>query len=179
MTQDDLAYINKVTMTGYVVRDPEFRHTTSGTPVSNFRIAATKRYADADGKPREEICYVGIAAWNDLAENCRDFLVKGSAVQVDGELKSRVRESGDGVRRSFVEIRANKIRVFKAEGETLNLEDTGDRIGVPSGAEPSVLVNHRLRETGPADDREGSACHPAESHRDEVESFNTSDREEL
>lgn len=177
MTQDELVYVNKVIMTGYVVRDPEFRHTTSGTPVSNFRIAATKRYADADGKPREEVCYVGVAAWNDLAEACKTSLVKGSAVQIEGELKSRVRESGDGVRRSFVEIRANRIRVLKAEGETLDLEDGGDTVAAASTVAPSVMVNHRLRENNPAADR--SAYHMAESSRDEVEFLNTSDKEEL
>ena len=127
MTSDQLEYINRVIMTGFVVRDPEFRHTTTGVPVSNFRIASTKRFNDGQGEIREEICYVGVAAWHELAEGCRRLLVKGSAVKIEGELKSRVRESGDGVRRSFVEIRASRIRFYQSGGEHVDLEDTTDR----------------------------------------------------
>jgi len=168
MTIDHLEYINKVIMTGCVVRDPEFRHTTTGTPVSNFRIAATKQYRDTDGKPREEVCYVGVAAWHDLAEGCRKLLVKGSAIQVEGELKSRVRESGDGVRRSFVEIRASRIRIFKSEEDYLDLEDTGEPV-----------AEMRPHGSGTAEEVENSSFHMSGSHGSRFESFNTDDREEL
>ena len=169
MTIDNLEYINKVVMTGYVVRDPEFRHTTTGTPVSNFRIAATKQYRDSDGKPREEVCYVGVAAWHDLAEECKRLLSKGSAIQVDGELKSRVRESGDGVRRSFVEIRASRIRVFKSDGEYVDLEDSGEAVAVEMQPHGSVEAEHD----------HDSSFHVAQPKRERLESFNTDDREEL
>jgi single-strand DNA-binding protein len=169
MTTDHLEYINKVVMTGYVVRDPEFRHTTTGTPVSNFRIAATKRYHDPDGKPREEVCYVGVAAWHNLAEECKKLLTKGSAIQVEGELKSRVRESGDGVRRSFVEIRASRIRVFKSEGDYLDLEDSGELA--------TIGAAHHGR--GVAEHIDDAPFHMSEARHDQFEAYNTDDREEL
>ncbi len=116
MDKFDLPYVNKITISGRVAREPEYRQTNSGQPVCNFRIIAHKRYHDTEGRPKEETCYVGVAAWHTLAENCRKYLQKGTPVQIDGELKSRVRDSNDGVRRSFVEIRALRIRVYRADG---------------------------------------------------------------
>ncbi|MFZ1684586.1 MAG: single-stranded DNA-binding protein [Candidatus Zixiibacteriota bacterium] len=168
MAYDQFAYVNKVVMTGHVVRDPEFRHTTSGVPVSNFRIASTRQVEDS-GRMREDTCYVGVAAWHDLAEGCRKHLNKGSAILVEGELKSRVRESGDGVRRSFVEIRAQKIRVFSETGDHLELEDTVNDLVRPTG-QPG---------TAPAGREVESPISFADSRGGELTSFNTADREEL
>jgi single-strand DNA-binding protein len=159
MADEQFAYVNRVVMTGHVVRDPEFRHTTTGAPVSNFRIASVKQYEDADGRSREETCYVGVAAWHDLAEACRDFLNKGSAIQIDGELKSRVRESGDGIRRSFVEIRARKIRLFRESGEHADFEESVESAPM---ARPGTFP-----------------FRASDTQEREFEPFNTADREEL
>ena len=142
-----LAYINTVIISGLLVRDPEFRHTTNGTPVSNFRIATTKRHRDEAGTVREEVCYVGVAAWHLLAESCCERLRKGSPVQIEGELKSRVRDSGDGVRRSFVEIRANHIRVMHDDGSHEDLAD-----GNISAATPRDLSTRVAGYTGTCDE---------------------------
>ena len=74
---------------------------------------------------REEVCYIGVAAWHLLADSCRERLHKGSPVQVEGELKSRVRDAGEGVRRSFVEIRASHVRLFHEDGSQEDLPDAG------------------------------------------------------
>lgn len=139
MDKFELPYLNRVSITGRVARDPEFRQTNSGQAVCNFRIVSHKRYHDVEGKPKEETCYVGVAAWHSLAESCKESLLKGSAVQIEGELKSRVRDSNDGVRRSFVEIRAHRIQLYRNDGSLEEL--TGDRMqsasamAVPNRAE--------------------------------------------
>ncbi|HEX2984693.1 MAG TPA: single-stranded DNA-binding protein, partial [Ignavibacteriales bacterium] len=57
-----------------------------------------------------DVCYVGIVAWNKLAESCRERLKKGSAVLIDGELQSRTWKTEDGHNRSIVEIKAKRIQ---------------------------------------------------------------------
>ena len=52
--------------------------------VVNFRIASSRRFKDSAGVWKEEVCYVGVVAWQKLAETCEEFLAKGSAVFVDG-----------------------------------------------------------------------------------------------
>lgn len=163
-------YINKVILTGLLVRDPEYRHTTTGAPVSNFRIAATKRFRDSDGHLREEVCYIGVAAWHMLADNCRERLRKGSPVQVEGELKSRVRDAGEGVRRSFVEIRASHVRLFHEDGSQEDLPDAG----LPAFAAAPTRDQADL-----SYDQDGSVFRMPESSTDDFEPVNQFDNDEL
>lgn len=102
--------INYVVVAGNLTKDPVFRQTTNSTPVVNFSIASNRKYKDSTNQWQEDVCYVGIVAWNKLAESCRDRLKKGSAVLVDGELQSRSWKSEDGHNRSIVEIKARRIQ---------------------------------------------------------------------
>jgi single-strand DNA-binding protein len=102
--------INYVIVAGNLTKDPVFRQTTNSTPVVNFSIASNRKYKDSSNQWQEDVCYVGIVAWNKLAESCKDRLKKGSAVLVDGELQSRNWKSDDGHNRSIVEIKARRIQ---------------------------------------------------------------------
>ncbi len=102
--------INYVIVAGNLTKDPIFRQTTNSTPVVNFSIASNRKYRDSSNNWQEDVCYVGIVAWNKLAESCRERLKKGSAVLVDGELQSRSWKSDEGHNRSIVEIKARRIQ---------------------------------------------------------------------
>ena len=120
--------INYVIVAGNLTKDPIFRQTTNNTPVVNFSIASNRKYKDSSNQWQEDVCYVGIVAWNKLAESCRDRLKKGSAVLVDGELQSRSWKSDDGHNRSIVEIKARRIQFLNKrerhnEGENGTAQD--------------------------------------------------------
>ncbi len=102
--------INYVIVAGNLTKDPIFRETTNKTPVVNFSVASNRRYKDSSNQWQEDVCYVGIVAWNRLAESCKERLKKGSAVLVDGELQSRSWKTDDGHNRSIVEIKARRIQ---------------------------------------------------------------------
>ncbi|MCS7083240.1 MAG: single-stranded DNA-binding protein [Bacteroidetes bacterium] len=102
--------INTVLIAGNLTKDPIYRTTSNGTPVVNFYIASNRRYRDAQGQWQEDVCYVGVVAWNRLADDCRNNLRKGSAVLVDGELQSRTLRMEDGSLRTIVEIKAHRIQ---------------------------------------------------------------------
>ena len=102
--------LNAVIIAGNLTKDPIFRQTTNGTPVVNFSIASNRRFRDKNDEWKEDVCYVGIVAWNRLAESCRDKLKKGNAVLVDGELQSRTFKTEDGSNRTIVEIKARRIQ---------------------------------------------------------------------
>lgn len=124
MSQTKLPSLNKVIIIGNLTRDPELRFTQAGVPVANFKIASNKRYKDSLGMVKEDVCYIGVVAWEKLAESCRDHLKKGSAVLVEGELRSRLKENEDGSKRNFVEIKAFFIQFLDKDkrGEGLSLE---------------------------------------------------------
>jgi single-strand DNA-binding protein len=115
--------INYVIVAGNLTKDPIFRETTNGTPVVNFSIASNRKFKDSTNQWQEDVCYVGVVAWNKLAESCRDRLKKGSAVLVDGELQSRSWKSDEGHNRSIVEIKARRIQFLNKR--LIGTEDNG------------------------------------------------------
>ena len=108
--------INYVIVSGNLTKDPVSRQTSNQTPVVNFSLASNRRYKDSSNQWQEDVCYVGIVAWNRLAESCRDRLKKGSAVLVDGELQSRSWKTDEGHNRSIVEIKARRIQFLNKRG---------------------------------------------------------------
>lgn len=102
--------LNSVIVAGNLTKDPVFRETSNRTPVVNFHIAVNRRYKDSSNQWQEDVCYVGVVAWNKLADSCRDRLKKGSAVLIDGELQSRTFRIEDDRNRTIVEIKAKRIQ---------------------------------------------------------------------
>ena len=109
--------LNSVVIAGNLTKDPVFRETSNSTPVVNFHIAANRRYKDSNNQWQEDVCYVGIVAWNKLAESCRARLVKGSAVLIEGELQSRTFRTDDERSRTIVEIKAKRIQFLNKAGK--------------------------------------------------------------
>lgn len=102
--------LNSVIVAGNLTKDPVFRETSNNTPVVNFHVAANRRYKDSSNQWQEDVCYVGVVAWNKLADSCKERLKKGSAVLIDGELQSRTFKTEDGKNRTIVEIKAKRIQ---------------------------------------------------------------------
>lgn len=109
--------INSILIAGNLTRDPAFRKTTNGTPVTNFWIASNRRFKDNNGQWRENVCYVGVVAWYKLAENCAENLKKGYSVIIEGELQSRSFKSEDGHNRNIVEIKARRVQFLNRKNE--------------------------------------------------------------
>ena len=123
MANTKLPSLNKVIIVGNLVRDPELRYTSGGVPVVNFKIASNKKYKDNLGMYKEDVCYVGVVAWQNLAQSCSEYLKKGSAVLVEGELRSRIKENEDGSRRNYVEIKAFHVQFLDKRTEPVPLEE--------------------------------------------------------
>lgn len=75
----------KFVIVGNLGADPEMRYTASGMPVTNFRIASTRRWTNAEGQPQEETTWFHVAAWGKLAETCNQYLTKGRQVLVEAD----------------------------------------------------------------------------------------------
>ena len=103
--------INSIMIAGNLIKDPTFRHTTTGgIPVANFSIASNRRFKDNSGKWKEDVCVIGVVAWYKLAESCYQNLKKGAAVLVEGELQSRIIKTDDGFNRNIIEIKSRRIQ---------------------------------------------------------------------
>lgn len=81
--------LNKVMIIGRLGKDPEMRFTPSGSPVTNFTVAAGRQWKDPNGENREETEWFSVVVWNKLAEICNQYLSKGSRVYIEGRLQTR------------------------------------------------------------------------------------------
>ena len=106
--------LNLVLLAGNLTNNPKYSETRNGTPVVNFYMASNKRFKDRNGIIKEDVCFVGVVAWDNLAVSCRDNLHKGSSVLVTGELQSRKLFSDEGSGRNVVEVKAKKIQFLDA-----------------------------------------------------------------
>ena len=102
-------YINKAIVFGNLTRDPELRALPSGAPVCSFSIATNRTYKKADGTKQEEVEFHNIVVFGRQAENCAQYLKKGSTAYVEGRIKTRSWEK-DGVKHYKTEIKADTVQ---------------------------------------------------------------------
>jgi single-strand DNA-binding protein len=106
-----MANINRVVLVGNLTRDPELRHTPSGTAVCTLRIAVNTRRKDGStGEWTEKPNYFDITVWGNQGENCAQYLAKGRPVGIDGRLEWREWEAQDGTKRQAVEVIADTVQ---------------------------------------------------------------------
>lgn len=110
-----MSSINKVILLGFLGRDPELRHTPTGTPVCDMSIATSEKWKDRDGNPHERTEWHKIVTWNQLAENCAKYLVKGRQIYVEGKIVTKKWTDKQGVERSTKEVVAEQI-IFLGNG---------------------------------------------------------------
>ncbi len=113
-----MATINSVTLVGNLTRDPELRHTPSGTAVCSLRLAVnTRRKDQASGEWVEKPNYFDITVWGQQGESCAQYLAKGRQVGVQGRLEWREWEAQDGAKRQAVEVVADTVQFLGSRGE--------------------------------------------------------------
>lgn len=106
MRNQNLAY---VFADGNLTSDPEVKKTSNGKSLTTFTIAVNhsmKQGEDEEG----DVSYFDIDTWEKMAENCGEYLKKGSKVTVLGILKQDRWKSTDGSFRSKVKISAQQVR---------------------------------------------------------------------
>ena len=107
--------MNRVLLIGNLASDVELKELAEGKRVASFRIAIDRQSKDGGAD------FVSVNVWDRQAELCAEYLAKGRRVGIDGRLRSRSWEDGDGKRRSAVEVVATSVQFLSTparEGET-------------------------------------------------------------
>lgn len=115
--------LNRVVLIGRLTRDVELRYTASGTPVANFTLAVDRR----QGKDQEKATdFIDIVVWSKQAENCAQYIGKGSLVAVEGRLQIRSYETADGQKRKVAEVVAESVQFLDKRKEPTNEAPSGE-----------------------------------------------------
>jgi len=112
-----MANINRVVLVGNLTKDPELRHTPSGTPVCSLRIAVNSRRRDETGQWVDKPNYFDVSIFGNQAESSAQYLSKGRPVGIDGRLDWREWEAQDGSKRQAVQIIAESVQFLGGRGE--------------------------------------------------------------
>lgn len=97
--------VNKTILYGFLVADPEARHTKTGKCICNLRIAHRENYKDETKEP----LYMSVDVWDKQGETCAKNLKKGSSVIVEGRLAADTYENKEGKKTTKTFIIADRV----------------------------------------------------------------------
>jgi len=102
--------LNKVTLIGNMVRDPESRNLKTGAHITRFSLATNYAWQDAKTKAKKEsVDFHNVIAWGNLGDIVQKYVKKGSKLYVEGRLRNRSYVAKDGSKRSAPEVVAESM----------------------------------------------------------------------
>jgi single-strand DNA-binding protein len=126
-----------ITLVGRLGRDPEMRYTPSGQAVATFNLAVNRQFTQAGGEVVKETTWFRASVWDKTAENCHQFLKKGSLVLIEGRLVCDPQTGGprlftrkDGTPGTAFEVNTGTVRFLS------NLENQDGKEGGEAGDYP-------------------------------------------
>ena len=111
--------LNRIILMGRLTRDPELRHTQTGTAVASFSLAVDRDFRNRDSGEKG-VDFIDVVAWRNTAEFVSKYFTKGRMAVVDGRLQIRDWTDREGGKRRSAEVVADNIYFgdSKRDGET-------------------------------------------------------------
>ena len=105
---------NKVIIMGNITKDIELRYTPQGTAVADITVAVNEKKKD-----QETVAFIDCTIWDKTAENCAQYLGKGSPVLVEGRLVQDKWEDKDmGAKRSKLKVTASVVQFLSTKEDS-------------------------------------------------------------
>lgn len=109
--------INRVVMSGNLTRDPELRHTQSGTAVLKVGMAVNDRRRNPQTGDWEDFPnFVDCTVFGKRAESLAQIMRKGMKVCVEGKLRYSSWEDKSGAKRSKLEVAVDEVELMQSRG---------------------------------------------------------------
>ena len=128
----------KVIVHGRLTQDPEIRFTPAGTAVASFSVAINRKFRKGNsGELTEAVTFLQVRAYGKSAEHAGQYLGKGRAVLVDGELRSSEwTDKATGQGRTMLYVAAQKIIYLgKANGQLPQADETSEEAAEATDAD--------------------------------------------
>lgn len=108
-----MASVNKVILVGNLGADPETRFMPNGDALANIRLATTESWKDkVTGEKKELTEWHRVVFRSKLAEIVGQYLKKGSAVYIEGRIRTRKWQDKEGQERYTTEIEAREMQML-------------------------------------------------------------------
>lgn len=99
--------LNHIIVMGRLTKDPELRHTQSGTPVASFTIACDRDKSSKDAE--KETDFIDCVAWGKTGEFVHKYFSKGRMAVVEGRLQIRSYKDKNDNFRKVAEINCGSV----------------------------------------------------------------------
>ena len=111
--------LNRIILMGRLTRDPELRHTQTGTAVASFSLAVDRDFRNRDSGEKG-VDFIDVVAWRNTAEFVSKYFTKGRMAVVEGRLQIRDWTDREGGKCRSAEVVADNIYFgdSKRDGET-------------------------------------------------------------
>jgi single-strand DNA-binding protein len=107
---------NALSFSGNLGSDAEVRYTPNGTAVLQFSVAMSSGYGD---KKKTE--WVRCSQWGKVAESTlKDYLKKGTAVFVTGEMSLNTYQANDNTVRTSINLTCHSIDLISGKKQETN-----------------------------------------------------------
>ena len=124
--------MNKVILSGRLTRDSELSYIAStSTPKMSFSLAVERNYQK--DKNNKKVDFINMEMIGKHCENLCQYVTKGKAILVEGELNIDQYEK-DGEKRSFTKVKVDRIEFQKGEGNS----NTEKKVEEPSFEEFNI-----------------------------------------
>ena len=100
--------LNRIILMGRLTRDPELRHTQTGTAVASFTLAVDRDFKDRNSGERATD-FIDVVAWRQTGEFVSRYFTKGRMAVVEGRLQMRDWTDKDGNKRRSAEVVADTV----------------------------------------------------------------------
>lgn len=114
-----MSSFNKITIVGYLGRDPELKFTPQGTALCNLSIATTEKRKDKNGEAVDATTWFRVAVWGRQAELVNEYLAKGRQVYIEGRLRQEEYTDKDGNQRTSLEVNATDVQFLGSKAEQI------------------------------------------------------------
>ena len=125
--------MNKVFLIGRLSRDPELRHTTSGTAVCQINVAISRPVAQGN-EPQTD--FINVVVWNKQAENVAKYLAKGRQIAVEGRIQTRNYDNNEGKRTYVTEVIASNVEFLGSANDNNRVVNNDSFNENPFDSEP-------------------------------------------
>lgn len=122
-----MANLNKVLLVGRIGRDIELKYTQAGSAIANLSIATDESYTGQDGNKVQKTEWHRVVVYGKQAENCANYLHKGSMIFVEGSLSTRKWQNKQGQDQYVTEVKAQRVLFLESKNPDKNLDDSSEK----------------------------------------------------
>lgn len=115
--------INRIVLTGNLVRDPELRSLPSGASVCQFSIAVNSREKRGE-EWQDRVDFFDCVVFGNQADNLARFKAKGEPVAIDGRLRQE-RWEKDGQKHQRVVVKVDSVQFLPSKSREDNASGYG------------------------------------------------------